>query len=226
MWNDLRRDAKGNILILFWGVCMFFHEYNGGPIPPSLQGISIQSIIIDGVLVQRVKGWLILAKAILPEESQKKYKRSLGGTLMNQMTISGTVHNKLSDAFGDMSDVVRKSIYNNNTSIIAVHDHRLPGVSHLNEITIRALRSTRSSARNVAYQNIYMPGFFVNGGTEKLSQHKVVGIVGGKKERIYAFCAGLKDEFNAQATDDRVEGIFVVKATGIRYLVSYGLQSP
>jgi hypothetical protein len=206
---------------------MFFHEYNGGPIPPSLQGISIQSIIIDGVLVQRVKGWLILAQAILPEKMQAKgyAKTSLGAELMSQMTHAGTVHNKSSDAFCDMPPSVLKRIYNDNTSIIAVHDLRLLDVSYLNEITIRALRTLASHARNIAYQKIYMPGFFVNGGTEKLSQHKVVGIVGGKKERIYAFCAGLKDEFNAQATDNRVEAIFT-RSNQPDYLISYGLQSP
>jgi hypothetical protein len=222
-WNNIRRDAKGNIPILVYGVCMFFYQYNGGPIPKKLQGISIRSIIIDNVLVHQVEGWLTLAKAVLPDKMQAKYKNSLGAELMGQMTRGGSVHDKSSDAFGDMHTVVRNRILNDNTSIIAVHDHRLPDLSFLNRIKIRALRIL-SNARNTDYKKIYMPGYFVNGGTEKLSVRKVGKIVGGNFQRILAFCAGLRDEFNAQATDNRVEGIFARNQD--EYLVSYGLQSP
>jgi hypothetical protein len=176
--------------------------------------------------VWQIQGWLTLAKAILPEESQKKYKNSLGVELKKQLCHAGTIHNKLSDAFGDIPLLVLKGIFNSNTSIIAVHDPRFPDVSHFNRTNILALRIARSDAANIAYQKIWVPGFFVNGGTEKLSQYTVWKIIGGAQKRLYNFCAGLRDEFNAQASNNRVEERFVVKATGIGYLVSYGLQSP
>jgi hypothetical protein len=206
---------------------MFFYQYNGGPIPPSLQGISIRSIIIDGDLVQQVKGWPILAKAVLPEKMKGKYKTGcLESILMKQLTYAGSVHNRISHAFGDMAELVRNRIYNSNTSIIAVHDHRLPSVSHLNEITIRALRLLRSPARNVEYDKIYKPGFFINGGTEKLTLTEAAKIVGGGKKSFNIFCAGLRDEFEAQATDNRVERRFIKKCGRGSFLVSYGLLSP
>lgn len=214
-WHNLQRDAKGNILILFWGVCMFYYQYDGGPIPAKLRGISIRSIMIDGVLVQQVKGWLILAKAILPEKSQAKYINSLGSTLMTRLAHAGSVHNKISHAFGDMHEVVRNRIYNDNTSIIAVHDHRLPDVSFLNRTTIRALRLLRSPARNVEYGKIYKPGLFVDGGS-KMSQggaRKITGQGGNAEMKMRR----MKQQWNEQETDDRIEEVI----NG--HMVSYGL---
>lgn len=193
---------------------MFFHQYTGGSIPPSLQGISIRSIIIDGLLVQQVKGWPILAKAILPEKSQATYIQSLGTELMNQLTYAGSVHNRISHAFGDLAHPVLKRILNSNTSIIAVHDHRLPDESFLNRTTIRALRIL-GRARNNAYQNIYKPGFFVNGGS-KITQRgalKITGQGGYAEMKMRR----MKEQWNEQESDGRVDEVIN------DHMVSYGL---
>lgn len=205
---------------------MFFYQYNGGPIPEKLRGISIRSVMIDGVLVQQVQGWLDLAKAILPEKMQGKYRNSLGSELMCQMNTGGSIHDRSSDAFGDIATHVLKRIYNSNTSIIAVRDHRLPNESYLTRTTILALRTVGNCAHQVAYEKIYKPGLFVNGGTEKLSLTEAHKIVKGSYKRFNAFCIGLRDEFKAQATDNRVEARFVTRSNPDGYLVSYGLLSP